>query len=52
MTNETSESRQERREEKLRKKTERIAKHGKGVAQAYRNAVIKRLDAKKKDKGA
>jgi len=40
------ETRQERREKKLRKKQERIAKHGKGLAQIYRNAVEKRLKGK------
>jgi len=36
-------SRQERRDDKLRKKKERIAKHGKGIAQMYRDAISKRL---------
>jgi hypothetical protein len=37
------ETRQERREKKLRKKQERIRKHGKGLASMYRNAILKRL---------
>jgi hypothetical protein len=37
------ETRQERREKKLRKRQERIAKHGKGLAQMYKDAVEKRL---------
>jgi hypothetical protein len=41
-----SETRQERREKKLRKKQERIAKHGKNLAQIYRDAVTKRLKKK------
>jgi len=40
------ETRQERREKKLRKKQERIAKHGKGLGQMYRDAVEKRLKGK------
>ena len=35
-------TRQERREEKLRKKRERIVKHGKGMAQMYKDALEKR----------
>jgi hypothetical protein len=41
-----SETRQERREKKLRKKQERITKHGKNLAQIYRDAVEKRLKGK------
>lgn len=37
------ETRQQRRDQKLKKKKERIAKHGKGLAQIYRDAVSKRL---------
>ncbi|HEY41365.1 MAG TPA: hypothetical protein G4O18_05850 [Dehalococcoidia bacterium] len=37
------ETRQERREKKLRKKRERIRKHGKGLASMYRNVILKRL---------
>jgi len=40
------ETRQERREKKLRKKQERIAKHGKSLAQMYKDAVEKRLKGK------
>ncbi len=40
---ETHESRQERREKKLRKQRERMMKHGRGMAQLYRDAVTKRL---------
>jgi len=43
VNNETSPgTRQERREQKLKKKQERMPKHGKGIAQIYRNAVSKR----------
>ena len=36
-------TRQERREQKLKKKRERIQKHGKNLAQIYRDAIIRRL---------
>ncbi len=37
------ETRQERREKKLTKKKERIAKHGKNLASVYKEAILKRL---------
>ncbi len=37
------ETRQERREKKLKKKRERIAKHGKNLARVYMDAIMKRL---------
>ena len=37
------ETKQERREEKLRKKRERMPKHGKNLAKVYMDAVLKRL---------
>lgn len=40
--NNVEEPRQEKREKKLRKKKERIKKHGKGLAQIYKDAVEKR----------
>jgi hypothetical protein len=36
-------TRQERREAKLRKKRERIPKHGKNLAKVYIDAIMKRL---------
>ena len=36
-------TRQERREQKLKKKKERVVVHGKSIAQIYRNAISKRL---------
>jgi hypothetical protein len=44
MTNEEQEekTRQEAREEKLRKKKERMKQHGKGLAKVYRDVVEKR----------
>ena len=41
-----TETRQERREKKLRKKRERVPKHGKNLAKVYMDAVIKRLRLK------
>ena len=40
-------TKQERREKKLRKKRERMQKHGKGLARVYIDAVMKRLKGKK-----
>ena len=39
-------TRQERRAERLRKKKERIPKHGKNLAKIYIDAIIKRLKGK------
>ncbi len=36
-------TRQEHRERKLRKKRERVPKHGKSLAASYRDAILKRL---------
>ena len=38
-----AETRQERREKKLRKKRERMPKHGKNLAKVYLDALMKRL---------
>jgi hypothetical protein len=38
-----AETRQERREKKLKKKQERMAKHGKNLARVYMDAIMKRL---------
>ena len=46
MSSNGSETRQERREKKLRKKKERMAKHGKGLARTYMDAIMKRLRRK------
>lgn len=37
------ETRQERREKKLRKKRERMPQHGKNLARIYMDAILKRL---------
>ena len=47
MTNDEEETRQERREKKLQKKRERIAKHGKNIAKIYMDAIMKRLKRQK-----
>jgi hypothetical protein len=41
--NEEVETKQERREKKLKKKQERIPKHGKNLARVYMDAILKRL---------
>ena len=43
MSEEKAETRQERREKKIRKKRERISKHGKNLARVYMDAILKRL---------
>jgi hypothetical protein len=44
------ETRQERREKKLKKKRERMAKHGKNLARIYMDAIMKRLRRQRVDK--
>jgi hypothetical protein len=46
MSNEPIETRQERREKKLKRKRERIRQHGKNLAKVYMDAVMKRLKRK------
>lgn len=41
------ETKQERREKKLKKKRERVPQHGKGLARIYRDAILKRLKRSK-----
>lgn len=48
MSSNEEDTRQERREKKLRKKRERMPKHGKGLAKIYIEAVMKRLRGKGK----
>ena len=43
MNEEEIKTRQERREKKLKKKRERIPKHGKNLARIYVDAILKRL---------
>jgi len=47
MTNDEVETKQERREKKLQKKRERMAKHGKNIARVYMDAIMKRLKRQK-----
>jgi hypothetical protein len=42
----SQETRQERRERKLRKKKERIAQSGKGLVKIYKDAILKRMKGK------
>ena len=49
MNNDQPETKQERRERKLRKKRERILQHGKGLAQIYKEAIIKRISYLRKE---
>jgi hypothetical protein len=41
-----AETKQERREKKLKKKRERMPQHGKGLAKVYMDAIMKRLRGK------
>jgi len=43
VTNNEAETKQERRDKKLKKKRERIPKHGKNLAKIYMDAILKRL---------
>ncbi|MFQ5826429.1 MAG: hypothetical protein ACE5IA_03635 [Dehalococcoidia bacterium] len=44
--NHATETRQERREKRGRKKKERMAQHGGGLRRVYRDAVLKRVKPK------
>ena len=50
MNEDRIETKQERREKKLKKKRERIPKHGKNLAKVYVDAILKRLKRSKVDK--
>jgi hypothetical protein len=50
VSNDEVETRQERREKKLKKKRERMAKHGKSLARIYMDAIMKRLKRQRIDK--
>ncbi len=43
MSDNEAETKQERREKKLKKKQERMSKHGKSLARVYMDAILKRL---------
>ena len=44
------ETRQERREQRLKKKRERVAKHGRNLAHIYKEAILKRISKLRADK--
>ena len=44
------ETRQERREKRLKKKQERMLKHGRSLATIYKDAILKRLKRHRVDK--
>jgi len=46
MSDDRGETRQERRAKKLRKRRERVKKHGKNLARIYMEAILKRLRGK------
>ena len=46
MNEDRLETKQERREKRLKKKKERITKHGKNLARVYLDAILKRLRGK------
>jgi len=48
MSDDDLETKQERREKKLKKKRERMSKHGKNLARVYMDAILKRLGRGKK----
>ncbi|MFC1918498.1 hypothetical protein ACFLWW_00785 [Chloroflexota bacterium] len=50
MNDDRLEARQERREKKLQKKREQMAKHSKNLAKIYMDAVLKRLKRHRIDK--
>ncbi len=43
MNDDRVETKQERRERRLKKKRERMPKHGKNLARVYMDAILKRL---------
>jgi hypothetical protein len=50
MNADQSETRQERREERLKKKREKIPQHGRGLARIYKEAILKRIRHLRSDK--
>jgi len=46
VSNEHIETKQERREKKIKKKRERMPKHSKNLARVYMDAILKRLRGK------
>ena len=50
MNDKQVETKQERREKKLKKKRERMPKHGKNLARVYMDAILKRLKRHRVDR--
>ncbi len=50
MNSDQPETKQERRERRLKKKRERMPKHGKNLAKIYIDAILKRLKRHRVDK--
>ena len=50
MNDKQVETKQERRERRLKKKRERMPKHGKNLARIYMDAILKRLKRRRADK--
>ena len=50
MNDDRLEIKQERRDKKLRKKKERMPKHGKSLARTYMDAILKRLRRRRVDR--
>ena len=50
MNDNEAETRQGRRERRLKKKRERMAKHGRNLARIYVDAILKRLKRHRVDK--
>ena len=48
MNDDARETRQERREQKLKSKRERMAQHSRNLAKIYRDAILKRLKRQRK----
>ena len=50
MNDEPVETKQERREKRLKKKRERMPQHGRSLVKIYKDAILKRLKRRKVDK--
>ncbi|MBI2328433.1 MAG: hypothetical protein HYU85_02115 [Chloroflexi bacterium] len=50
MADNQTETRQERREKKLKQKRERIPQHGKGLVRIYKEAILKRINKLRNEK--
>ena len=50
MNDDKIETKQERRERKLRRKQEKVLQHGRNLARIYKDAILKRLKRHRVDK--